>query len=43
MRLVSLMDVYKALKDEGGEEIILDDETIRLAKISIDRMIDLNY
>lgn len=43
MRIVSLLDVYKALKDEGGEEIILDDETIRLARISIDRMIDLNY
>lgn len=41
MKLTSLVDVYNILKGSGGEEIILDDETIKKAKNCIDRMIEL--
>ncbi len=41
MKATTLCDVYSALKGEGGEEILLDDETISLARRPIDEMIRL--
>ncbi len=41
MKATSLVDVYHAVSGVGGEEILLDDETIRKARVCIDRMIDL--
>ena len=41
MKATTLYDVYSALKGEGGEEILLDDETISLARRPIDEMIRL--
>lgn len=41
MKVTTLSDVLDALKGEGGEEIILDKETIELARKSIDEMIRL--
>ena len=41
MRLTSLPDVLAALRGEGGEEILLSEETQREARICIDKMIEL--
>ncbi len=41
MKSTTLADVYNCLNGNGGEEIILDDETIRDAKKCIDEMIRL--
>ena len=42
MRLTTLMDVYNCLQNNGGDEIILD-ENLRLeAKKSIDAMLSLS-
>lgn len=43
MRLTTLMDVYNCVRGIGGEEILLDAETIRDAKRPIDEMIRLNH
>lgn len=43
MKLTTLMDVYNCVKNDSGEEIILDDDTIRDAKKCIDEMIRLNH
>lgn len=42
MKLTTLVDVYNCIIGEGGEEILLDDATIRDAKKCIDEMIRLN-
>ncbi len=41
MKATSLVDVYYAVSGVGGEEILLDDETIEKAYLCIDRMIEL--
>ena len=41
MKSTTLVDVYRVLRGEFGEEIELDDETIRLARRCIDNMIAL--
>ena len=41
MKATTLMDVFNCLKGEGGEEIILDEQTITDAKKCIDEMIRL--
>ncbi len=41
MKATTLIDVYNSVSGKGGEEIILADETIRKAKVCIDRMIEL--
>lgn len=41
MKATSLIDVYHAVSGVGGEEILLDDETIEKARLCIDRMIEL--
>ena len=41
MKLTTLMDVYHAVAGEGGEEILLDADTIEKARKCIDRMIEL--
>lgn len=41
MKATTLVDVYNILKGEGGEEIILDEETISKARHCIDKMIEL--
>ena len=41
MKSTTLVDVYRVLRGEFGEEIVLDDETIRLARRCIDNMIAL--
>ena len=41
MKATTLMDVYNCLNGCGGEEIVLDDDTIRDAKRCIDEMIRL--
>lgn len=41
MKATSLVDVFQAVSGAGGEEIRLDDETVRLARRCIDRMIEL--
>ncbi|MGI5891661.1 MAG: quinolinate synthase NadA [Bacillota bacterium] len=41
MKSTTLIDVYNCVRSEGGQEIILDDETIRLARKCIDEMIRL--
>ncbi len=41
MKATSLVDVYHAVSGTGGEEISLDDETIRKAQVCINRMIEL--
>lgn len=35
------MDVYNAVRGVGGEEIVLDDDTITKARVCIDEMIRL--
>ena len=39
MRLTTLMDVYRCLLGQGGEEITLDEETRLGAKRCIDAML----
>ncbi|MDR2693732.1 MAG: quinolinate synthase NadA [Chitinispirillales bacterium] len=41
MKITSLVDVLNCLRGDGGEEVILDDETITAARGCIDRMIEL--
>ncbi len=41
MKATTLMDVYHCLKDQAGEEILLDKATISKARVCIDRMIAL--
>jgi len=41
MKVTTLMDVYNCVKGDGGEEIILDDTTIKTARKCIDEMIRL--
>ncbi|MBR7038639.1 MAG: quinolinate synthase NadA [Oscillospiraceae bacterium] len=41
MKATTLVDVYRCLRGEFGEEILLDDETIAQARRCIDRMIEL--
>ena len=41
MRLTSLPDVLAAVNGTGGEEIVLDEATLRDAKVCIDKMIEL--
>ena len=41
MKAVTLMDVYNCVCGSGGEEILMDEETIRTAKKCIDKMIAL--
>lgn len=41
MKATSLIDVYNCVSGNGGEEIILDEETISKARKCIDRMIEL--
>ena len=41
MKATTLVDVYNILKGDGGEEIILDEETIHKARNCIDKMIEL--
>jgi len=41
MKATTLIDVLNSVSGTGGEEIILDDETIKLAKKCIDKMIEL--
>lgn len=41
MRITTLMDVCRALEGEGGEEILLDEQTMREARRCIDEMIRL--
>ena len=41
MKLTTLIDLYNCVKGEGGEEIFLDDDTIKDAKKCIDEMIRL--
>ena len=43
MRLTTLVDVLNCIEGTGGEEIVLDDETISASKKCIDEMIRLNY
>jgi quinolinate synthase len=41
MKSTTLVDVYNVLRGQGGEEIVMDDETITKARRCIDRMIAL--
>ena len=41
MKATSLLDVYYAVNGTGGEEILLDEETMQKARVCIDRMIEL--
>ena len=41
MKLTTLIDLYNCVKGVGGEEILLDDDTIKDAKKCIDEMIRL--
>ncbi len=41
MRVTTLMDVYNCVKGIGGEEIVLDEQTISDARRCIDKMIEL--
>lgn len=41
MKLTTIMDVYNTVKGDGGEEIILSDETIEKAVKCINKMIEL--
>lgn len=41
MKATTLVDLYKTVKGEGGEKIILDEETIKNARKCIDKMIEL--
>ena len=41
MKATTLVDVYNAVRGQGGEEIVLDDEVIAKARVCIDEMIRL--
>ncbi|MEG2081371.1 MAG: quinolinate synthase NadA, partial [Oscillospiraceae bacterium] len=41
MKLPTLMDVYNCVLGKGGDEIVLDAETIKKARVCIDEMIRL--
>ncbi len=41
MRLTTLMDVYRCVKGDGGEEILLEEETLCLAKRCVQKMMEL--
>lgn len=41
MKATTLVDVYNAVRGQGGEEIVLDDEVIAKARVCIDEMIKL--
>lgn len=41
MKSTTLVDVYNCVQGDGGEEIIMDSETIEQAKKCIDKMIEL--
>ncbi|MBR3844789.1 MAG: quinolinate synthase NadA [Clostridia bacterium] len=41
MKMTSLQDLYKALKGEGGREIVLDEDIAQGARSAIDRMLAL--
>lgn len=41
MKATTLMDVLNCVRGNGGEEILLDDETISKARACIDKMIEL--
>ncbi len=41
MKSTTLVDVYRVLRGEFGEEILMDDETIAAARRCIDKMIEL--
>ncbi|MGI6264691.1 MAG: quinolinate synthase NadA [Acutalibacteraceae bacterium] len=41
MKATTLVDVYHAITGQGGEEIALDEETMRKARVCIDKMIEL--
>jgi quinolinate synthase len=41
MKLTTLADVLNCLKGDGGEEVVMDEETIRAARGCIDKMIEL--
>jgi quinolinate synthase len=41
MKSTTLVDLYNALRGEGGDEIELDEETIALSRKCIDKMIEL--
>lgn len=43
MRLTTLVDVLNCIEGVGGEEIVLDSNTVASAKKCIDEMIRLNY
>ena len=39
MKATSLTDVYDAVRGIGGEEIVLSDDTMKKARVCIDKMI----
>lgn len=41
MKATSLTDVYDAVRGIGGEEIVLSDDTMKKARVCIDKMIEL--
>lgn len=41
MKSTTLVDLYNAVNGDGGEEIIMDEQTIRDAKKCIDKMLEL--
>jgi quinolinate synthase len=41
MKATTLIDVFNVLNGDGGEEIVLDSETISKARVCIDKMIEL--
>ena len=41
MKKISLEDVYKAVKGEGGEEVTLPEDLRKKALVSINRMLEL--
>ncbi|MBQ7975031.1 MAG: quinolinate synthase NadA, partial [Clostridia bacterium] len=41
MKATTLVDVYNILKGDGGEEIVLPEDTIKKARACIDKMIEL--
>ena len=41
MKATTLVDLYNTIQGKGGEEITLDEETIKKAKKCIDKMLEL--
>lgn len=41
MKATTLVDVYNTMTGNGGEEIVLDEETMTKARVCIDKMIEL--